>query len=703
MAYFLGVDTGGTYTDAVILDEAADKVIGSAKSLTTRADLALGIGRAVDAALAGAGVQARDVALVSLSTTLATNALVEGQGGRVALVFIGFDAADLERGGLTEALKGDPVLRVAGGHSHAGTEVVPLDLAALEAEIAALGPQVMGFAVAARFATRNPAHEVAVRDLIRRVTARPVTCSHELSAQLNGPKRALTAVLNARLIGMIDRLVAACERHLRTVGIEAPLMVVRGDGALISAAMVRERPIETILSGPAASIVGARWLTGASDALVSDIGGTTTDVALLRAGLPEIDPQGARVGGFRTMVEAVAMRTTGLGGDSEVHLVTEGLAGGLRLGPRRLIPVSLLAVDHPDLVHAALDRALSFDAVGEHDGRFVVPMAAGAAIAMAGAGAGAGAMAEAGAGAAAQTGGLSPREAALLARITQPMALNMALASRLEVAAMERLVARGLVMLSGVTPSDASHALGRQNVWDAKAAEKAVSLQARRRNGSGERFAQDPAVFAQSIIDQLTAQTVDCLLEAAFAEDKGFAGEDTDSLARHPLTHAGLSHHRGVVELTARLGVPVIGLGASAPAYYGAVGARLGCEMILPEYAGVANAIGAVVGQVSQKAQALITSPGPGRFTVHLPEGLQHFDSRDAAFDVTEAALVIEASTRARAAGAEDLRLTTRRDIREAEVEGSPMFIEATLTVTASGRPRVAHGAKPDPLPDRVL
>ena len=89
MAYFLGVDTGGTYTDAVIVDEAADRVIGSAKSLTTRGDLALGIGRAVDAALSGAGVAPREVRLVSLSTTLATNALVEGQGGRVALIFIG--------------------------------------------------------------------------------------------------------------------------------------------------------------------------------------------------------------------------------------------------------------------------------------------------------------------------------------------------------------------------------------------------------------------------------------------------------------------------------------------------------------------------------------------------------------------------------------------------------------------------------------
>ena len=666
MAYFLGVDTGGTYTDAVIVDEAATRVIGSAKSLTTRGDLALGIGRAVDAALAGAGVAPGQVSLVSLSTTLATNALVEGQGGRVALVFIGFDAADLERGGLIEALKGDPVIHLAGGHSHAGGEVAPLDLARLEAEVAALADQVVGFAVAASFATRNPAHEVAARAVIRRVTGRPVTCSHELSANLNGPKRALTAVLNARLIGMIDRLVAACERHLDAVGIVAPLMVVRGDGALISAAMVRERPIETILSGPAASIVGARWLTGEADALVSDIGGTTTDVALLRGGLPEIDPQGARVGGFRTMVEAVAMRTTGLGGDSEVHLITEGLEGGLRLGPRRLVPVSLLAVEHGPMVHAALDRWLSADAVGEYDGRFVIPMGG-------------------------NTGGLGPRDLAVLGRVTGPMPVGNALTSRLEVAALERLVARGLVMISGVTPSDASHVQGRLDAWDGAAAEKAVRLLARRRNGRGERFAPDAATLAQAIVDQLTQQTVDCLLEAAFAEDAAFAGEVPEALARHRLTSAGLSQHRGIVEITARLGVPVIGLGASAGSYYGAVGARLGCRMVLPEHAGVANAIGAVVGQVSQRVSGLVSSPAEGRFVAHLAEGLQAFADRESAMAAMETALLAEAEARARAAGAEEVQLRVARDVREAEVEGRSMFIEATVTVTASGRPRVAH------------
>ena len=118
---------------------------------------------------------------------------------------------------------------------------------------------------------------------------------------------------------------------------------------------------------------------------------------------------------------------------------------------------------------------------------------------------------------------------------------------------------------------------------------------------------EDAKVLAQAIIDQLTAQTVDCLLEAAFDEDDAFAGQDSDALARHPLVHAGLKGHRGIVELNTRLGVPVIGLGASAPSYYGAVGAVLNCEMILPEHAGVANAIGVAAKLVEANITQRIT------------------------------------------------------------------------------------------------
>ncbi|MEM9212313.1 MAG: hydantoinase/oxoprolinase family protein, partial [Pseudomonadota bacterium] len=496
MGLSLGVDTGGTYTDAVLIRDEAE-VIASAKSLTTREDLSLGIGRAVEEVIAAAGVKGTDVDMVSLSTTLATNALVEGQGGRVALVFIGFAERDLGRQDLSAALKGDPVIAVSGGHNHGGGEVAPLDEAALRAGLAEVAGGVTGFAVAAQFGTRNPAHELRAREIIRDVTDKPVTCSHELSAKLGGPKRAMTAVLNARLIGMIDRLIGAAERYFDGLRIAAPLMVVRGDGALISAVQAKEKPIETILSGPAASIVGARWLTDASDALVSDIGGTTTDIALLKDGLPQIDPDGAQVGGFRTMVEAVAMRTWGLGGDSQVHMAKEGLSGALRLGPRRIAPVSLLAMDAPELVHGELDRVIKSARLGEFDAQFLRPVYADP-----------------------MRDGLSAREEAVLDRVMAgPMRLQEAIVTRLDLGALDGLVTKGLVHKVGVTPSDAAHVLGLVDAWDTEAAVKALSAFALQRTGAGEPLAKSAEEMAQRIIDQLTEQSADCLLEAAFAEE----------------------------------------------------------------------------------------------------------------------------------------------------------------------------------------
>ncbi|MDB3966100.1 hydantoinase/oxoprolinase family protein, partial [Amylibacter sp.] len=284
MAIMLGVDTGGTYTDAVLIKNDHE-IIASAKSLTTRANLAEGVGKAVSAVLKESSINAKDIVMTSLSTTLATNALVEGKGGKVCLVYIGFSAKDIERQGLADALRGDPVIIISGGHDHSGNEIAQLDLGTLRTELSKIGT-VTGFAIAGQFATRNPSHEKAVRDVIRDHTGIPVSCSYELSAKLGGPKRAMTAVLNARLIGMIDHLIGATEDYLRSIGINSQMMVVRGDGALISSDQAREKPIETILSGPAASIVGASWLTDEKNALISDIGGTTTDVAILKEGKP---------------------------------------------------------------------------------------------------------------------------------------------------------------------------------------------------------------------------------------------------------------------------------------------------------------------------------------------------------------------------------------------------------------------------------
>lgn len=669
MAVLLGIDTGGTFTDAVLLEDTQNKVLARAKALTSRPNLAEGIGAALDRVIALAdGVTAQDVALVSLSTTLATNALVEGQTASAALVLIGFDEADRKRAGLDAALGTDPIITLDGGHTHDGTPAHDLDLATLDAALSDLPGGVSAVAVASQFATRNPAHELAARELIRNKTGLPVTCSHELSAALNGPKRALTALLNARLISMIDQLIIACERHMRSREINAPLMVVRGDGALVSAAQVRERPIETILSGPAASVAGAAWLTGEDTALVSDIGGTTTDVCMLKDGRPTIDPLGARVGAFRTMVEAVAMRTTGLGGDSEVH-VEDGLDGKLRLGPRRMMPLSLAATKFPKLVHEMLDAAMRQDIATDDAWQLAIGLFEDL------------------------PDGLPAREASIAQRLLNgPVRRGALLKSRVEAASLAQLVQRGLVLIAGPTPSDAAHVLKRQDTWDYDAACKAMTLLARKRTGAGTRLSENAEQMAQKIIDQLTHQTACCLLETAFGEDDLAWPEPATSLSQSALIHRALNRSEtGTVQLHARVTIPVVALGASAHCYYGAVGERLDCATRIPKDAGVANAIGAVVGQVSMRTEGLVSSPNPGIFIAHLTEGPQRFDNADTAVAAVTESLKSIAMARAIEAGVDSPRINFSQDTKSAEIEGQTMIVEIRISATAEGRPRIAN------------
>ena len=663
-AVFLGIDTGGTYTDAVLWSEEAG-VLAKAKSLTTRHDLAEGIAGAVDAVLDRASVNAGDVKLVSMSTTLATNALVEGQGGRVALVMIGFSESDLHRDGLAKALGGDPVVQCDGGHDVHGN-ARPLDLAPLEQALDTLASQVSGFAVCAYFSTRNPAHEIAARDLIRERTGLPVTTSHELSAKLGGPRRALTTLLNARLIALIDRLVVATETFLAARGISAPLMVVRGDGALVSSAFARQRPIETILSGPAASLVGARHMTGLADAMVSDIGGTTTDVAVLEGGRPRLDPDGATVGGFRTMVEAVAMHTFGLGGDSEVRLEDRSLEAAIALGPRRLVPLALIGMKYREAVLGHLERQLRAPNPGRLDGRFAFRAGLPERLAT----------------------GLSAAEARLYQQIGDvPEPLDRVLPSTAAAATLDRLVARGLVMISGFTPSDAAHVLGRQSNWDAAAARLGAELFARRRDGRGRAIAESVEEISERVLVAVTRRSAEAILETAFAED----GLDGSATISHALVQSAIDGRLGIARLSVALDRPVIGLGASAPLHYEGLPELVGNRCVIPEDTDVANALGAVVGQVRVSAEAIVSQPAEGLFRVAAATMMKDFTDEAAALAWAGEAVSARAAEAARAAGAATAEVTLERDVRVSTVEGQRMFIEARLVAVATGRPRIAE------------
>lgn len=670
MALLLGIDTGGTFTDAVLVDDARDDhIVAHAKAPTTHHDLTIGLAASVAAVLGKVSTgAASSVSLVSVSTTLATNALVEGHGEPAALFAFGFTPRELERTGLSAAVENELLVTFDGGHDAHGNERSGFDPAAIEAAARRLAPQVSAFAVAAQFSVRNPAHELAAAELIRSATGRPVTSSHELSARLDGPRRALTAALNARLLGTIDRLNRSVRSVLADHAIEAPLMVVRGDGSLVSAAFAGQRPIETVLSGPAASVIGALHLAEVRDGLVVDIGGTTTDVAVVVDGRPSVTDGGAVVGSHRTMVEAVDMATIGLGGDSEVRIDPRDIAGPILLGPERAIPMCRLAIDFP-AVHEVLDRQLGAPLGLTTHGRMLVSTVP-SELAL-----------------------TDEREIEVLARLSNgPLTQTEAAPTNLAARAVARLQARGLVRVATMTPTDAAAVLGGfeaaeavdQNMIatvDVEAAHKIAAILARQTASNGSVLAPDGPELARRVIDHLVRRSSEFVLRIALQAD-GVQAPEHDALIA-----ASLDRHRGAAAVSVSLPAPLTAIGAPADAYCELIARLAGTTHVVPQYAEVANAVGAVVGQVCVRRSATITQPTRGQYRVHLDDQ-PTFGSVENARERATELLSANVLGDAQEAGAATPELTSYWDERIAVIDGKELFVEGTLTLEASGRPR---------------
>jgi N-methylhydantoinase A/oxoprolinase/acetone carboxylase beta subunit len=598
-SYLLGVDTGGTCTDAAVLDAVSRSVICSAKALTTKGDLSIGVTEAIAAALAKlpSTMSPADIALVSVSTTLATNAVVEGHGGTVGVVLIGFDDAMRAKTGIEGAFPAVPVLAVAGGHDYGGAMVRPVDLHAVSVALRddAAFATVEAFAVAAQFAVRNPAHEQAVRDLLISETGKPVTISTELTSELDAPKRALTAVLNARLISRVSALISAVKRSMTTVGLDCPLMIMKGDGTLALADSVAQRPIETVLSGPAASLVGAGWLSGLTDFIVSDMGGTTTDLAVFEHGRPVISGRGAEIGGWKTMVRAIDATTIGLGGDSEV--ISDGLA--VQLGAGRVVPISLLASTWP-MVMSMLRSDLADTTISSLHGRFLVRPVGGA-----------------------QPGsldGLSVTESDIMAAVgEEPIPARHVLRASGAARALQRLQRRGLVFLSSFTPTDAAHVLGLQSNWSADAALAAAQLLARFQamRSPGE---ADVIALCQRVHDEAVRRSAVAVLGVVLGLPTAVDGSVTN-----PLIDAVSRGERqlGRATVSLRPTVPIVAVGGPVKVFYPEVARRLGCDVVFSPFCDVANAVGAATAVIARVVTVDVVADDGGGFRVHSEAGVE--------------------------------------------------------------------------------
>ncbi len=594
----IGIDTGGTYTDAVVYDFEEKKVLSSAKSLTTKRDLSKGIIGALD----GLEPEIRSQAeIIALSTTLATNACVENKGGRAKLIFIGVDDSTVERVGRSYGYTAnDSIFCCEGSGSFDGKELPNVDWDALMSDTEEWIKDAEGLGIVEMYAMNNGA--VAEREAKERFMAKydiPIICGSELFSGTNSLQRGTGALLNARLVPVITEFIGAIKTAMRERELNVPIVIVRSDGSLMSEEFSRTKPVETILCGPAASVLGGMKLSGSANSMIIDMGGTTTDISLVKRGEPVKAGEGVSVGDWKTFVKGVFIDTFGLGGDSAVRPAKIGF----ELDSRRVVPISLLAKEHPvvkeqlrELIkttkwhtrpvyeYYTLVRSIEGrDGYTEEEKNFCRALAAGPMMIRE----------------AAEAGG------------TDIYHLDK----------FERLESEGIVIRAGLTPTDFMHVAGDMNIYDTEAARLAAALLMRsigfddEKEGEMEKFAN--SVY-EAVKHKLYRNVVRVLLQDKYPK---LRSEGIDRQLEELIDRSWDEFRKegdGYFNVLLRTGADLVGIGAPIHIFLPDVAKALGTRCIIPENAGVANAVGAVVGNINAQVRVEVRPN-------HTPGGIEGY------------------------------------------------------------------------------
>jgi N-methylhydantoinase A/oxoprolinase/acetone carboxylase beta subunit len=651
----LGIDAGGTYTDTVIYDLGQGKTICKSKALTTKWDFTVGI----SAALADLDQdKLRQVQMVSLSTTLATNAIVEGEGQKVGMVIMP-PYGRLEPGEIPY----EPKSTISGQLEITGNVICPVDEMEVKRVVRQMveKDEVKAFAVSGYAGAINPEHELMVKRLIREETGLFVTCGHELSGLLNFKTRAHTAALNARIIPKLAKLLLDLEKVLKELDIFAPIVVVKGDGTLMSAEMAKERPVETILSGPAASVAGARHLTGLKNALVVDMGGTTTDTAALANGAVSVCEAGSNVGGHKTHVKALEIRTAGLGGDSLIRWEK----GQFCIGPRRVAPIAWLGSMYP-----GTDRALEFLESGLD--RYAVSTQYMQVLALTGS---------------VDHLDLTDQEEKIVTLLkSRPYSVDE-LVKRIGVLFerslnLGRLEENFVIQRCGLTLTDLLHVEGRFERWDTDTAGRLCGMFSR---------------LTKTDISKMTEHLLELGIERLTLELlKRQLDDETNPEALHTcpvcktLVKNLLAGGNDQYAVRIDLKRPVVGIGAPIHFFLPRAAEAIGAKAVLPQDADVANAIGAITSDVVVKRHVRIIPNQEGGFLIEGLAGARHFTNFDEANIAARTELSRMVRDLARDAGTSTrlVELTTQDKIATS-ADGSQIFMGRTINAKLTGQPDI--------------
>jgi N-methylhydantoinase A/oxoprolinase/acetone carboxylase beta subunit len=534
--FIIGIDTGGTYTDAVLLEKESGKIIAAAKKPTTHYQLAQGTGNVLAELFKQSSVAAKQIEAVVVSSTLATNSVVENKGARVAVIVIGFVKHF--------KLPVKAVIYVKGGHNIQGNEEEPLDVDYLVEIVNGLKGEVDAYGVCSAMSIKNPTHELVAEKAISMLDPKPVFCSHRISDLVGMEERAATAGLHAKLMPVMQDFIKGVQQAMAGQKLDCQLMVVSGNGKAIEAEKIIKEAGLTVASGPACTAhFGAS--KSDSDSLVIDVGGTTTDIAMIENGLPLLASSGCQIGRWKTHVEAIDMHTGGIGGDSHVHIDRRGR---LSIGPARVTPLSMaqkmppvaewlgtencskLIVLRPEAMHEIADNELN---------RLLL-----------------------------EKGQLTPatiREQTGLGGI--PLEIQL-----------EHLARKQQIFECGFTPTDALHVLGRIDIGDREVAITGAKMLGESLHMSGEEFSTLVVKRTEELIENLI---IDYVTQRYWQNSlTNFISTRND----HPVLGVDFS-----------IKLPLIGIGAAARYFLPGVAKALRTTVSFPKHCEVGNAIGAAI------------------------------------------------------------------------------------------------------------
>ncbi len=534
--YCIGIDTGGTYTDGVLLDSETLEIVNRVKQATSHHDLGIGVGRTLESLLSE-GISPEEVCCLAVSTTLATNAIVEGRGSRVGLFVFGYVRHFKLQVTANVFLKG--------GHTITGEEDEPLDIEGLVDTIQGLKNEVDSYAVCGGMSIKNPAHEMVAEEAITMLDPKPVFCSHKVSDHPGIRARAATACLHAKLMPLMVGFLSSIQLSMLKIKLNCPVTIICGNGKGADLDEAVERAAITMASGPAAT---ARFGCTASQptALIVDVGGTTTDVCMIRDHQPVLSEEGCIIGRWQTHVEAIDMYTAGGGGDSHVICSPDNTVS---LETTRVQPLAMTP-DLPDpgswlgcglrssivLPVAELDeKIITDDEILRHLYQY---------------------------------GPANP----------ETLAEKTSLSGVLLEKRLERLLYLQQIRIAGFTPTDALHALDRLDIGNRQQAESGAEAMA-------AAVDMDLKTFCLQVIAE-TEKTIETIILDYLGRKIWQNNQAAPFLNRRD---------NELFSLHFSVKIPIIGIGAAARFFLPGVARRLGTTVSFPEHYEVGNAIGAAL------------------------------------------------------------------------------------------------------------